>query len=185
MDDVVMYQGSECWWITAAWRSLVVSQGWSHQTQFKSDDTRISDIASLHVCLKWSGMCSARLYLLIHIIHDNRACNKQWRHTGQPHKGTAQVTPLTVCGLYTLWKATGERVEVFLIRVNQSQRSPAPVERSCYPDSLTCVTQCLGLKEAQLLLVPADVCLISAMISSIPSCTEHRHPLSHSMCTLV
>lgn len=49
----------------------------------------------------------------------------------------------------------------------------APAEASHFPDSLTCVTQHSGLKDAQGLFA-ADVCLISALISSKPSCTEYR-----------
>lgn len=48
---------------------------------------------------------------------------------------------------------------VYTLCKSKCREIPAPAERSCYPDSLTCVTQCLGLKEAQWLLFPAHVCL--------------------------
>lgn len=160
MDDIVTFWDSECWWINSS-LNFVVPQGWDSGLNQVTEMFQLVQICFLCMwVLKCSDLCRGGTGLRLR--KEQHGLN-HWLFV-----------------VYTLCQAAGERVEVFLIRVNHSERSAAPAERSCYPDCLTCVTQCLGLKEAQWLLVPADVCLISAMISSIPSCTEYTHPLSHS-----
>lgn len=78
-----------------------------------------------------------------------------------PHEGGAQVLVWVV---FVMW-----------VRVQRDLSCSREVKWS---DSLTCVTQRLGLKEAQWQLFPAEVCLISAMISLLPSCTEYKRTLS-------